>query len=158
MTVSSLAQKYLQLEEKEIIFEKDKNGKPFLKGVENFYFNISHSDRYVVCAVSDEPVGVDVEKIRPVKLRLADRFFTEQERRYVYNAENEASQYQRFFEIWTRKEAFVKMDGRGLRIPLDSFDVLTPEEGVSYLCVHQDEEMICHICTKKEQGIVLDKK
>ena len=149
--VRTLACRYLELNEEGIVFEKDEYGKPFLQGQEGFHFNISHSDRYVVCAVSDAPIGVDVEKIRQVRLKVAERFFTESEKQYVFSGESEEMKCSRFFTVWTRKEAFVKRDGRGLRIPLDSFEVLTPQSDVFYTGICK-EDMICHICTGKEQA------
>lgn len=41
---------------------KESNGKPFLKGMEQYHFNISNTDGLVVCAVSDMEIGVDAEK------------------------------------------------------------------------------------------------
>lgn len=46
---------------KHIIFEKNKYGKPYLKGYENFNFNISHSGKFVVCAIDDKSIGIDIE-------------------------------------------------------------------------------------------------
>ena len=45
-------------------FEYGPCGKPFLKGHPGIHFNISHCSRCVCCAVSDRPVGVDVETIQ----------------------------------------------------------------------------------------------
>ena len=83
-------------------------GKPYLDGVP-FCFNLSHSGDYVVCALSDTAVGVDIEKIVPISLKVMRRFFgksvlspTEQMR------------------LWTRYESYGKMVGCGIPYPKGS--------------------------------------
>lgn len=96
-------------------------GKPFLKLYPDFHFNISHSENLVTVAVSDTPVGIDCEKIRSVNHRLAEKHFTENERKYLSLLPSEPDK--RFTEIWTRKEAYLKKSGTGITVPLSSFDV-----------------------------------
>lgn len=43
-------------------FTYTEHGKPYLPDYSDVHFNISHSEKYVVCAVSDKPVGVDIQK------------------------------------------------------------------------------------------------
>lgn len=81
-----------------------------------------------------EGVGRDKAKKR---LKVAERFFTEREFESVKNApffdgENEAGIDEEFCRIWTMKEAYVKMLGKGLLIPLNSFDVDNMESEVYY--------------------------
>lgn len=95
-------------------------GKPFLSDYPSFHFNISHSGEYVVCAVHDAEVGVDIEKIGPFELQLAKGFFTEEEYKQVLEAEDGLSS---FYDIWTLKESYIKAIGKGLSIPLHSFNV-----------------------------------
>lgn len=90
-------------------FTYNKNGKPLL---EFCYFSISHSGEYVVCSVSDVPVGVDTEVIRDIPFRNDYRLFTLEE--VVYVNENEKEHSLRFFEVWTKKEAYIK--AKGLRL------------------------------------------
>lgn len=101
-----------------LVFLRTEEGKPFLKGSE-VEFSLSHSAGGAAVAISEEPVGADLERIREADLSVA-RLFSPPEREYI--GENR----RRFFEIWTKKEAFMKCDGRGLRIPLSSFCVLDP--------------------------------
>ena len=70
--------------------------------------SISHCGDYVVCAVSEKPVGIDIEKVRPVKPGMAERICTAEELQYVGCDES------RFFEVWTAKEAYFKMQGTGI--------------------------------------------
>ncbi|HTX88206.1 MAG TPA: 4'-phosphopantetheinyl transferase superfamily protein [Bacteroidales bacterium] len=96
-------------------------GKPYLPG-ENagVFFNLSHSSGVSVLAFSrGSEIGVDVEKINPAfdYLPVAERFFTPSELRYIRR--EKAFPYERFFEIWTRKEAFLKAIGVGITEHLD---------------------------------------
>lgn len=101
-----------------IEWELDSNGKLYLKDNKGLYVNLSHSGDYAVCAVHKKPVGVDIQQCRKCDKNLAERFFTESETTAINCGRIS------FFEIWTKKESFVKAVGRGLTIPLNSFSVL----------------------------------
>ena len=94
----------------------DEYGKPI---GEEVCFNFSHSANVAVCAVSDSPVGVDVEKIRNVSMDVPKRKFTEKEYRRILNSKNPQDT---FFEYWVKKESYVKALGKGMKIPFNSFD------------------------------------
>jgi 4'-phosphopantetheinyl transferase len=64
-------------------FSVNTYGKPFLIDNHHVQFNISHAGHYVSCAISDEPVGVDVELIKTVDLKTAERFFAPDEIAYI---------------------------------------------------------------------------
>ena len=98
---------------------KTEKGKPYLKGVIGFCFNISHTDGMTVLAVGDSEVGVDVEKIKKADLRIAKHRFLKNECDYVLEADSD----KRFFEVWTKKEAFLKYKGVGLSGGLKSVNV-----------------------------------
>ena len=103
---------------KEVAFLKSKLGKPYFTS-NRFHFNISHSKDAFCVAVSDKQIGVDVEIIRNTNLNIADRFFTAGEIEYIRNGPKR----KRLYEIWTKKEAYLKYLGEGLTVPLNSFDV-----------------------------------
>jgi 4'-phosphopantetheinyl transferase len=114
--------KWCGVSEESIVFETTANGKPYAKNL-NVEFNISHSADMVVCVVDDKPVGVDIEKIRPVDLNTAKRIFREEEIQYIFGCTSNTDNYnhylndvvlQRFFELWTKKEAYGKLVGMGL--------------------------------------------
>jgi len=84
-------------------------------------FNISHSGRYVLCAISDEyRIGIDVEEIRPIDLQDFKDLWTHAEWRAIQEADD---QHLEFYRYWTRKEAVIKADGKGMYIPLKEIDV-----------------------------------
>ena len=99
--VKIVANNKLHIPFPQIEFEKGVKGKPFLKDYADFHFNISHSGDFLAVAFANSSVGVDVEKIRPVNPKIANRFFTKEEEEFIKN-END------FFYVWTRKEAFIK--------------------------------------------------
>jgi 4'-phosphopantetheinyl transferase len=99
-------------------------GKPALQPSAGIHFSVSHSAGLTVCVVSRAPVGVDIERIRdiPDALSIAQQFFSTTEAAALRDAD--ASDISRRFLIcWTRKEAVIKADGRGLSLPLNSFSV-----------------------------------
>lgn len=108
-------------EEYQIDFTEDMitfmaNGKPCFKELPIF-FNISHCNSMAVCALADVPVGVDVETGRRVKDSLVRRVLNSWEQAYV---KEQPESMDRFPELWTLKESFIKMTGEGLRIPLNT--------------------------------------
>lgn len=97
----------------------DKYNNPFLNN--SVYFNISHSGSYVLCVLSQRTkVGIDIEKIVPVKIQDFKNQFTGDER---ISIESSADKYKSFFSYWTKKEAVIKADGRGLSIPLNTISI-----------------------------------
>lgn len=87
-------------------------------------FNLSHSADQVVFAFTlDYKIGVDIEKIAPeFNLDVAKRYYSEQEYRSLLQAPPE-DHAKLFYLFWSRKEAIVKANGKGLHIPLTSFSV-----------------------------------
>ena len=108
--------------------EKNAFGKPCIRDLPGFYYNLSHSGRYVVIAWGDTEVGVDVQQHRDRSnvTALAERFFAPDELDLVRREPH------RFYEIWTKKESYLKYTGRGLQKDLRSFSVLAPEPGIRY--------------------------
>lgn len=108
----------------ELIFDKGEYGKPFLKSHPEIQYNISHAGDYVVCAIGRQiPLGIDVEVMKPIDSGIAKRFFTPAENEYI-NLKPTELQIEAFYSVWTKKESYIKMSGKGLSIPLNSFDRL----------------------------------
>lgn len=89
------------------VFRELENGKPVIVGHEDIHFNMSHCRYAVACAISNKPVGIDVEVVKEnVKDDLA---------RYVLSdSELEDLTPLKFTRLWTMKEAVVKLTGRGI--------------------------------------------
>lgn len=100
---------WCSVDETDVVFYKNEHGKPYLKDLP-CYFNISHSGDFVVCAVSENEIGIDIEKIRPIDLKIAKRVFSEDETTYILSSKTPK---ENFFELWTKKEAILKCIGTG---------------------------------------------
>ena len=108
-------------------------GKPYVDK-EGIYFNISHSKGRVACAVSDMPVGIDIEKVTEKNdtdiKNFAKRYFVENE---IKQLEEAGYSTLAFYKIWTKKEAYTKMLGSALsknfKIDTTELDIDTYVEG-----------------------------
>ena len=101
----------------EIVFNE--NGKPSFKN-SKYFFNTSHSGKYALCVISDKEVGCDIEEIKEYKEKVAKRFFTNKENEYL---DLTTDKDELFYRLWTIKESYSKCIGKGLTIPLNSFEV-----------------------------------
>lgn len=160
--------KALNLPMRDIRYRYGANGKPMLAeplsetggGID---FSLSHSGDYAVFAISDKPVGVDIERKTDGCEAVAKRFFREEEYKDMMGADTEEERKRRFLEYWTMKEAYVKRDGRGLQIPLTSFRVIRREQGLSYaellgseskpvpIVFFQEQEYGISICSEADE-------
>lgn len=129
----------LGMDPAQIGFRKAAHGKPELDGeaaASGLQFNLSHSGAWAVVGWAHRrAIGVDVEVWRQMRdeAALVRRFFSPAENA-AYEALPAHERSAAFFHCWTRKEAYIKAVGRGLSLPLDSFDVsLDPGEGARLL-------------------------
>ena len=99
----------------------EKGGKPLVTDGKHF-FNLSHSGEYAICAYGSSPVGVDIQKQKPDRFHITERCFTKREQALIREYGSEM-----FTRIWARKESYLKYTGQGIRVPLNSFEVL-PEK------------------------------
>lgn len=138
LLLQDIAKQELGIESKDLVVTKGTYGKPYIEGHSEFYFNISHAGDMVAIAYGDSPVGIDVEHIRCREndLKVAKRCFTEEEYRFItedaYELDMEGisrSKEERFFMVWTMKEAYLKYKGTGISVPMKSF-VVRPYEGI----------------------------
>lgn len=113
----------LNIKNKHIKFDKNKYGKPYLKEYQKLSFNISHSGDFVVFAIDNKSVGIDIEKIEYIEYeKIAKSFFTASE--FDYITQNDSIiDLCKFYEIWTLKESYIKCCGQGLSMPLKSFSI-----------------------------------
>jgi 4'-phosphopantetheinyl transferase len=98
---------------------------PNLNG-HNIAFNVAHSKHTILIVLSrNGPVGVDVEYFdRPTDIMdVAKHNFTETETSSLEAIADPETRHKTFYRYWTRKEAVLKADGRGLIASLASFDV-----------------------------------
>lgn len=96
-----------------------KKGKPYFKDYKELNFNITHSGKYVACAISDKPIGIDMEGNRKDVCSVARRFFNKDESEMgVHGWVREPGTERKIFENRTFKEAYSKMTGDGIALCL----------------------------------------
>ena len=125
-------------------------GKPFFND-DNIKFNISHSGEIVVCVLSEtNDVGIDVEIINEIDIKDFESQMTKNELENINLKEDIKGA---FFDYWTQKEAVIKANGRGLSIPLKSFEIAnyyTKIDGQDFFLkeIFLDEKYKCHVAFK----------
>jgi len=167
---------------KDLVFSREEHGRPYLLHSGKSpppQFSISYTDGLVGVALTLESrVGIDVENTRREIdcLAIAESYFSPDEHKEL-TLLSEPQLKERFFELWTLKEAYVKAHGSGLHIPLDEvrfhlrekkkeqskatsmvtdderqwqFETFKPsEEQRAALCVHQDFQIPFKVISKK---------
>jgi len=107
-------------------FVKGTNGKPRLPD-DPAFFNIAHTrEAFVIAFTRDFPVGIDLEKIRDgLNIHSVSKaYFSKSENEYMQESKAEATD--RFFLLWTRKEALLKAIGTGIINSLNDISVSEP--------------------------------
>ena len=132
MLARRMLAKFADVSPADISFTQGDTGKPYANVP--FFFNVSHSGDFVLCAVSDVPIGADVEHIKPFRAGMVARYFTEIEAVYVWGNSpapegnvTDPDTCTRFYRVWTAKESYVKMTGTGISTDLSavSYDPTT---------------------------------
>ena len=118
-------------------------GAPYLEN--GPYFSISHCKQGIAVAVSETPIGIDIEAIRPLNESLVRKTMNSEEQTYILSSLNPEIE---FIRLWTRKEAYVKMQGTG--IIADMHDILCNATNVHWEeILDVEKRFICTICQKK---------
>lgn len=116
-------------------------GKPVIPCCPGVHFNISHCDGVVVCALSREPIGVDIEGSRHISRSLIRRLMTEKEQLFFREtAVDAAAEEEWLLRFWTLKESYLKYTGEGLRGGMKDFSFVFEKvpESVSEDNVHEE--------------------
>lgn len=136
---------FFQTKFREEDVQKREDGKPYYGANPNLKFNISHCREGVAIVLSAREVGVDVESMRKVNRRTVKRCCSREEMEYVFGGREDSqkkissghlsmlkeqdgkessdvlqdAETKRFLTLWTLKESYVKMTGKGLRTSFD---------------------------------------
>lgn len=129
-------------------------GKPCLRDFPNIEFNISHCNGLVGCVVSDVPVGIDVEKIRPFSWHAARHACSTAELNDIEQSENPD---RLFFIYWALKESCVKAMGTGLSYPLkdivfqieDQRIVCRTHPRYQFLLLEHHRQFVTSVCYRR---------
>lgn len=127
------------------------DGKPVFSQRPELHFNVSHSGSLVLCALSDQPVGVDLELIRPRREGLPTYIFKAEE---LERYRTLGGDWPAFYTLWTEKESILKYTGEGLkgwrRTSLPEGCVMTNLSGDGWrgaVCGHEQAEKEQILCT-----------
>lgn len=137
----------------DLLFEYGRYGKPHLQNMNDYHFSVSHTDNMIAFASSSDKIGIDIETSDRNDISFietADLYFTSGEAEYI---KNNAYPETSFFEIWTRKEAYVKCSGRGLGQSLDSFDVLQKSDKYNMFTLNQRNFIMSVCCSNKHDNV-----
>lgn len=103
------------------------DGKPYFPALSQRHFNLSHSQPYALCALSETPVGADIQIIKDSwREGLPRRVCTETELAWL---DRQADRWRAFALLWALKEAKVKYTGTGLRVGIRDISVPLPAQG-----------------------------
>jgi len=144
--------KVFNIKYKDIEIKINEFGKPFIKN-NNIHYNISHSSDYVICGFNEKSIGVDIEKIKNININDINQFATGLEKKYIL--ENNASIFERAFEIYTLKEAYIKMRGtnlfdiKNIEFVIDGENIICNDENVNLKLIKDIENYIIAICMEK---------
>lgn len=126
--------------------------KPYLSD-KNIKFNISHSGDFVACVITQyQEIGIDIEILEDVEIEnFKDQMTNKEWENIFYSKDIKRS----FFNYWTQKEAILKAQGKGLSIPLKSFEVqqnkAVLDSTTFYLAeIVLQENYVCHIASNQK--------
>lgn len=127
----------------------NENGKPLFKD-KNIYFNISHCEELVVCAVSSKNIGIDIEKIKSKNKSLINYICNEEELKQI---ETSINKEKKFIETWTKKESYIKYLGSSININIKNIlndvnnnyfttSIINEKDGQFVLTIYQETEKV----------------
>lgn len=102
----------------------DDNGKPFIASG-SLHFSLAHSGALSACAVSEKPIGLDVQLEEEPRERIIRRVFSTEEVEFLNFSEDKSYA---FTKLWTMKESKVKQNGKGIGAMLGGTEVLSDEK------------------------------
>ena len=142
--------RHLSLQNRELVFRRNTYGKPYLKSDPSLFFSVSHTRNAIAVVLSDGEAGVDIERIGRPDRDAARTAFTDREYDFVYTCEEDAGE--RFFEIWTRKEAYLKWLGRGWAETLADPGIFRPDIACMISTFRKGDYRIS-VCSEQADGL-----
>lgn len=147
---------------KNVLIGKTKLGKPIIKKPSdlNLDISISHSGSYLVIGICDNgKIGVDIELLKNFDFGVFKNCLSVSEEIYINSGKEITQRLENFYEIWTRKEAYLKALGTGLQkpLPITEFypDHVKPRAEIRhdnqqyYLSTLKEDKFILSVCTNR---------
>ena len=141
------------------------HGKPGFAACPELHFSLSHSGGYAVCVMAPCETGCDVETVKPFRIPVAKRVFTEEELLWLSHEAEEGKGDEAFCRLWTLKESFLKATGKGFAFPVReaSFSFTEdhpainlygqPDMSFSFFEPRLSQEVRCAVCLAEEMKI-----
>ena len=127
-----IAREILTKEFQNIKIKKSEKGKPYIQG-KDLKVSFTYTKFLGCIALSNEDVGIDIEYIdKDFPWRDLTWVLTEREKDIIFTLDKQ-KQRKAFFQIWTQKEAFLKLLGTGFEIPPEEIDTTTLKENFSVI-------------------------
>lgn len=114
LTAELLLKKLLEEQDLPLDYVVDEYGKPQLDPSTGLHIGLSHCDGMAAAALSDLPVGVDVERLRDVKTKANLRVFSIEENEYLAGLTGKQREIE-FLRLWVCRESYAKALGKGLQ-------------------------------------------
>lgn len=129
-----------------ILIQIDEYGKPYMEnGLE---FSLSHAGAWVGLAVSDKPVGLDIEGGRTFHDWVVSKFCKDEQEWYEKLSDSEKESG--FYRLWTGKESYGKRDGRGMGIGFSTFSIFSEEISKEIYFQTLKENYYLSLCTEED--------
>ena len=130
----------------DITIKETLKGKPYIDSFPCF-FNISHSGGYVICVFSEEETGCDMEILRKVNFKIAEKYFSEEEKSFIGNSDS------LFLRLWVLKESLLKLSAEGItdieNTAFEFSDNTPKKDGFSFF-EFSGEDYVASVCTKNK--------
>ena len=126
-------------------------GKPYIEN-KKIFFSISHSYDYVIAAISDKEIGIDIEKIRKTNINTINEFASSKEKEYILSSRDNIEK--RLFQIYTLKEAYIKMKGTNLNNAFEvefniSNNKITSNNSINTSMINIIDDYVISYCENK---------
>lgn len=106
-----------------LFIKRMESGKPYVDNKKDIFFNISHSNNVLVCVVDKFDIGIDIEKMLNRDFKSLSKVFCTDEEYGCLCSLSGVEQKKEFYKLWTVKESFSKLLGKGLKIKFSNIQV-----------------------------------
>ena len=156
---SFLAEGYTKKQWEEIQIQYGEAGKPSIVQYPEFCYSLSHSGKWVICGVHSKELGADIQEMLPWNMRLAKRFFAEEEYERLVHIREEKPKTQMFYKMWSAKESYGKLTGEGIGkgisqyLTSTDFDVITDTDchAEAFLRTYEFSDYMVCVCAREDE-------
>ena len=124
---------------------KNEHGKPYIQASNPIFYNLSHSGDFLVCAISDKEVGIDIQQMGREKPHLVERYFHPNEVEKLRNSPHN-ERLPLFYRYWAAKESYLKYRGTGLSGSLSSFEISFEKKSIQLIDKHKKGNVCLQEC------------